>query len=39
MKKILNWIKRIGNMHRTLIKVNNGELRITKKGNVKEPKK
>jgi len=39
MRKILNWIKRIGNIHRTLMKVNIGELRITKKGKVKEPKK
>lgn len=39
MKKILKWVKQLGNMHRVLMKVNIGELRITKKGKVKEPKK
>jgi len=39
MRKVFNWIKRLGYTHRVLMKVNIGELRITKKGKVKKPKK
>jgi len=36
MKRLLDWFRRFGRSHRTLMKVNNGELRITKKGKVKK---
>lgn len=39
IKYILNKFKSLGSAHKTLMRVNNGELRITKKGNVKKKKK
>lgn len=38
IRYILNKIKSTGIIHNTLMKVSNGELRITKKGNVKKNK-
>ena len=38
VKRILDKIKSIGVTHKTLMRVNNGELRITKKGKVKKKK-
>ena len=38
VKRILDKIKSIGVAHKTLMRVNNGELRITKKGKVKKRK-
>ncbi len=38
IRYILNKIKSTGIIHNTLMKVNNGELRITKKGKIKKKK-
>jgi len=38
IKYILGKFKSIGMIHKTLMRVHNGELRITKKGNVKKKK-
>jgi len=38
IKRILGKLKSLGAAHKTLMRVNNGELRITKKGKVKNKK-
>ncbi len=38
IKLILEKFKSLGAAHKTLMRVNNGELRITKKGKVKKKK-
>ena len=38
MKKFIDWLRKLGASYKTLVKINMGELRITKKGNVKNKK-
>ena len=38
-KALFNHVKKLGRTYRTLQAVNRGELRITKKGKVKKPKR
>lgn len=39
MVGLIKWLKRLGTSYRTLLKVNNGQLKITKKGKIKKTTK
>lgn len=39
MVGLIKWLKRLGTSYRTLLKVNSGELKITKKGKIKKTTK
>ena len=38
MSKFIDWLIKLGASYKTLVKINMGELRITKKGNIKKKK-